>query len=399
MTEPSRTAGLQRLPFLDTIRGTAILSVFLFHSLGFAFGIDQLPWDGLFRSLSVSRTFFLFLPLSFGHLGVAVFFSLSGFCIHLSHSKSKNWVDYCSRRFFRIYPPYLLALIFFFVCPPWGSFALPYGEQLNQLLSHILAIHNLSDSTFFGINASFWSIAVEIQLYAVYPILLVIARHWGWNVALMIVGAIEFVIRAGGFVLPIIGEKTLPTWVWASPLGYWWSWSIGAYLAEVIQTGGRTRLFSIPAKPLGCACVGFSFFAPTAGFCFPLAALTTATVILHLWNSRNVQILHGETSPSLSAGLNKHLSGLGVISYSFYLIHQPLIWLMNIDGMPTAETTHLHPILRLAACMIIYPAIFGISKLLYRWVETPSIAVGRYIHFRTGAKTINTVKHPLQNNP
>ena len=108
------------VPALDAIRGAAILAVFLFHSLGVSFGFDKLPWNGLFRDFAnASKSFLLLYPLTYGSAGVAIFFVVSGFCIHLSFSKGsdKRWASFANRRLFRIYPPYLFALlIFFFVC-------------------------------------------------------------------------------------------------------------------------------------------------------------------------------------------------------------------------------------------------------------------------------------------
>src|SRR6478752_5593302 len=78
----------RHLPFLDGIRGIAILAVFLSHSLGAAYGMAMLPWDGPFRSLDAPISFLMLYPFTYGSAGVAVFFVVSGFCIHLSHRRS-----------------------------------------------------------------------------------------------------------------------------------------------------------------------------------------------------------------------------------------------------------------------------------------------------------------------
>lgn len=106
----------QHYPFLDGIRGIAILWVFLFHSLGASYGWDHFPWNGLFRSFDEPRSLVVLFPLSLGGLGVAIFFAVSGFCIHLSHlrNREKGWTYFFYRRFFRIYPAYLVAILIFF---------------------------------------------------------------------------------------------------------------------------------------------------------------------------------------------------------------------------------------------------------------------------------------------
>ena len=111
------------LEIIDLLRGVAILAVFLFHCLGASFGFSQLPWNGLFPGLKVSATFFALLPCSYGWAGVALFFVISGFCIHLSHIRSgeKGFGRFFVRRFFRIYPAYLVCVLAFFFIPPWKS--------------------------------------------------------------------------------------------------------------------------------------------------------------------------------------------------------------------------------------------------------------------------------------
>lgn len=43
------------LPFLDGLRGLAILSVFLFHGLHATFGYDRLEWSGVYRNFEAPR--------------------------------------------------------------------------------------------------------------------------------------------------------------------------------------------------------------------------------------------------------------------------------------------------------------------------------------------------------
>ncbi len=98
------------------LRAVAILSVFLLHWFGQAYGTDHLNWNGLLRdpASAPSTSFIAFFPLSFGWMGVPLFFVISGFCIHASALKNNELRvgRFFWRRFWRIYPPYLAALIF-----------------------------------------------------------------------------------------------------------------------------------------------------------------------------------------------------------------------------------------------------------------------------------------------
>src|SRR5215469_5366122 len=98
--------------FLDHFRGIAILSVFLFHSLFATFHLSNLPWNGWFPDVASSKTLLLLLPVTMGWAGVAIFFVISGFCIHYSfHQHGRNWRTFFLRRFFRICPPYFFAVL------------------------------------------------------------------------------------------------------------------------------------------------------------------------------------------------------------------------------------------------------------------------------------------------
>src|SRR5260370_3541487 len=139
--------GNSHIEVFDVLRGIAILAVFSYHALGTSFGFDHLTWVGLWRNFQVSPSFLIFLPFTYGWAGVAVFFAVSGFCIHLSHVRSgeNGYLRFFVRRFFRIYPPYLLCLLAFFFIPPWRSVGVDTLVGAGQLISHALLIHNFDD--------------------------------------------------------------------------------------------------------------------------------------------------------------------------------------------------------------------------------------------------------------
>jgi peptidoglycan/LPS O-acetylase OafA/YrhL len=52
-------------------------------------------------------------------LGVPIFFVVSGFCIHVSfQQQSREWGGFFLRRFFRLYPAYLAAVLLFMLLNP-----------------------------------------------------------------------------------------------------------------------------------------------------------------------------------------------------------------------------------------------------------------------------------------
>jgi peptidoglycan/LPS O-acetylase OafA/YrhL len=96
--------------------------------------------------------------------------------------------------FFRIYPPYVLAVLLFALVVPWTRIDFSFSGAV-QLLSHLALIHNLDNRTFYGLSPAFWSIAVEVQLYLLYPILVALVSRFGWNRSLMYIAALEITLR------------------------------------------------------------------------------------------------------------------------------------------------------------------------------------------------------------
>jgi peptidoglycan/LPS O-acetylase OafA/YrhL len=364
------------LPFLDGIRGIAILVVFLFHSLAASFGFGKLPWNGLFPDFDTTRSFLVLYPFTYGSAGVAMFFVVSGFCIHLSHqrSKDKGWLLFANRRLFRIYPPYLLAIALFFFISPWGSLDINSFPRLIQFFSHVFSIQNFSEKTLFGINPSFWSIAVEVQLYAIYPLLLLFTKRLGWKSALLIVGTIEVSIRTLAMVYGFWAENPLPLFVTLSPFGFWLSWSIGAYLCECFLAGRSSRLFAFRFDVICLIAFALPLFRPTAGFKFLAFSFLTATAIERLMTEK----WKLPTSRLATIAWN-HLSLLGTVSYSFYLLHQPIINLTGELFEKTFPDSIIHPLVKYLTCIAWYFIILFISYFFYRIVEQPSVHLGKIV--------------------
>jgi peptidoglycan/LPS O-acetylase OafA/YrhL len=367
--------------FLDQIRGFAIVSVVSYHILGTVCGYDQFPWGAWTRDFSVSKTFLLLSPLSFGHIGVAIFFVVSGFCIHLSFSRKPDWRDFWNRRFFRIYPPYLVALILFaFIVPfSWTRIGASKADIL-QIFSHLLLLNNVKDFTFFGINPSFWSIAIEAQLYLLYPVLLFLVKRLGWRKTLLSIGALEIGLRSISSVM-LINDIELPIPLSSGlPLQYWYSWSIGAFIADA-HLSGRKMPFANHSLMAWLSLAILSTFAkPSASFTFLLFAIVTATAIAKLLSDQPLPLRLPQT-------LAKALGQLGILSYSIYLLHQP--FLMAAPQIASRLTfLHLPPtLLLLFLCLALLPPIIGLSALWYRFIEIPSISWGKQLSLHLGASS------------
>ncbi len=303
-----------------------------------------------------------FNPIGQGWMGVELFLVISGFLIHFIFLQNQNnfsWPEFFSKRFWRIYPPYLLVLISFFILGIAITF---YG--FKNLLSHILLTHNFFDSTFFTINPSFWSIALEAQLYLIYPFFLFLVRYHGIKKTLAIIFLFNIVLTIIGLLLQI-KSFSYGTFV----LKFWIVWCVGAYLADSFYN--RRKIFQKPLFwfiGLYVLCFLFKLYYLTNYFILlPITFSCVALIETFLYNEFLEKYL-------LWKSLNNSLSFIGLISYSIYLIHQPL--LNNLFCIYTLKTHHSY-FNFLISILFVYLNIFLVSYSLYVLVESKSILYGK----------------------
>ncbi|MFL5482645.1 MAG: acyltransferase family protein [Gemmatimonadaceae bacterium] len=158
------------MPEIDGLRFVAILSVYLYHLSAFV-----LVKEVALRSAS-SRSIVAQL-LGQGNVGVELFFVISGFILALpfaSHylrgTKRVLLRAYFLRRLTRLEPPYILSMLIFFLL-----LVAYVGKSAAALLPNLLAslsyTHNLIYGTHSTINTVAWSLEIEVQFYALVPIL------------------------------------------------------------------------------------------------------------------------------------------------------------------------------------------------------------------------------------
>lgn len=133
--------------------------------------------------------------LGFTTTGVDLFFVLSGFVFapYVLSYKRLAWWPHVVRRFFRLYPLYIVALLVYAL--------LKQGENglWTELLRHLAMAHTLGaiDQAFF-FNPAFWSLPPEVEFYLFMPAVAWLARHFGvWRLFWMAV-ALRLALVAPG---------------------------------------------------------------------------------------------------------------------------------------------------------------------------------------------------------
>lgn len=151
---------------IEAFRALAAAMVMTVHYLGY-FGAENTPLLYLFT-------------------GVDLFFVLSGyvFAPYLLAGKRLHTESFLIRRFFRLYPLYLLSLVAY-TAFKWGD------PQLGaMLLRHLFMAHSLeSREIAYYFNGAYWSLPPEVEFYLLLPALAwLCARRWGF--AMLVVLAV-----------------------------------------------------------------------------------------------------------------------------------------------------------------------------------------------------------------
>ena len=174
-----------RLGVLDGLRGMAILLVVWYH-------VWQISW------LPAPLHALQFIPET-GFEGVDLFFYISGFVIAYPFVKAlaagaarPGWGHFAYRRAMKIVPSYLLSIVIA-IGVGYAQFA-GGAQAVRDVGTHLLFIHTWSYDTYGSINGVLWTLGVEVQFYALFPLLWAAFKHYPWLTA-GIMTAVSLVYR------------------------------------------------------------------------------------------------------------------------------------------------------------------------------------------------------------
>jgi peptidoglycan/LPS O-acetylase OafA/YrhL len=296
---------------LDGLRGLCALYVLLFHCWAYTFhgfpryhGPIWLSW------------------LGFGRLAVVLFLVLSGFSLGLSAARN-GWRlgslgRYARRRAWRILPAYWAALAFSLVIA-WTVVRQPHSAEptAGSVVVYSLLLQDLISAP--TPNGAFWSISVEVLLYALLPVLLVLCRRLSpagmLAVATLPVVLIGFVVFHGS---PPAGENWLTPHL--VPV-----FAAGVVAAGVVAAGDRYRrlpwgwLSLAAAAPVGLLVLGQGSRWMVGHYYWVDLAIAPAMTMLLL------AVVSGRAAVLIRLLDSRPLRSLGSFSYSLYLIHLPIV--------------------------------------------------------------------------
>ncbi|CEG28072.1 acyltransferase family protein [Bacillus sp. B-jedd] len=383
---------MKRIDELDTLRGLAALMVVNWHFFLMTYVIIA-----SINSLIMSKPIYIFFA---GSEAVVLFFVLSGFVMSFPFL-NKTVVPYAgflTRRFFRIYIPYLFWILITFSLSEafdistvkdlstWfqAKWTVPVNPKI--LLEHIFLLGDFSTTTF---NPVIWSLVHELRISIIFPLIMLLVIRNNWKVSI-VVGLILYGIGRLNYFIPIqpsIGYNTS----FFNTLEYTFMFILGAVAAKHMDTlNQRFQSLSVTYK---VAFLLFSIilftnskFLPNFIKYFNVSLPARMDIFTEIWVALGslmfiVTVISSSKMKRILS--NRFLNLTGRMSYSLYLSHVPIflstIYLLH-DKLPD-----------FLVYVLSYILTFVVSYLSYKYIEIPSVSLGRRISTRKPDK-INTLK-------
>lgn len=286
---------------IDGLRAIAVLPVILFHA-----GFSAFPG---------------------GFVGVDVFFVISGYLItgilidEISEGRFSILAFY-ERRARRILPALFAVLL---ACLPFAWLWLldeqlaDFAASLAAVLVFLSNIYFLSQVSYFAPASELqpllhtWSLSVEEQYYLIFPLIVALSLRRG----LARLFAVVLLLSVASLALSEAGIRMDAGRNFFFTLSRFWELGAGSLCAVMVARWGDQR--NGPLALMGLAMILTSVFLyhkdlPFAGL-YALLPVGGAMLV----------ILFGQTGTLTARLLSQRLPvGIGLISYSAYLVHQPL---------------------------------------------------------------------------
>ena len=358
-------APAERYGQLDAIRALAALAVFFGHCLGM---LQPAPY------IQGPVAWFMHSPFRIaiaGHQAVIFFFVLSGFVLSLGFYRGRSSAGpFLLNRIFRLYPPYLCALIATVAVrwlipmhPLQGLSDSINGFWLEPLRAGQLwpAATMLIDAHGSQLNPIAWSLIIEMRVSLVFPLIMILLLRFGWLRGLAVACALGILAA-----IPSNSQSDL-----YATLQYGFFFVAGAVLAQHrtalirhCQSLGGSLLLSLLAVAVLLYTQVFWFLPSSPLHMQPLDDLLTAL-------GAGIIVILALASPKAALLLPTGLRRLGKGAYSFYLYHFVVL-------LTVAHLLYGHAAIWQIWLLALIVTIL-LSSLMYRAVEVPCIAAGHHV--------------------
>jgi peptidoglycan/LPS O-acetylase OafA/YrhL len=345
----------QRLVFIDALRGLAALAVATYHIHRYG------PLHEAAGSLIPAP---LALVFEHGWMGVQVFFVISGFVIAYSVREAiitpRYVANFALRRSIRLDPPYwttiAIVLCLYLLGGPLAQIdPLIDPPSAGQLLAHPMYLQDILG--YGNVSVGLWSLCIEVQFYLLLIVALGVAQWLGRHAA-------RHHTRAEGlFFLALTAPLALYSLARYEPGGRFDMWIVHFFCMFFLGV----LVFLNDARRIGpvwfWTYVALLLLRLAVNWSLEIACATTAGLTLYAAGS--------------AGGLDRWLAHpmlqyFGRISYSLYLIHYPVSWLVVGIGNQLTGTA---PVVALAWHLLALGMSMAVAHLLHIYVEVPSMAL------------------------
>jgi peptidoglycan/LPS O-acetylase OafA/YrhL len=372
----------EKLSVINGLRGWAIFVVMFGHLFGAYFD----PASPI--SVLAPDTGSLLRLLSFGGLGVPLFFIVSGFVLFLPYAIGRRRMAtreavwrYYTRRAARLLPLYYLVVI---VCLLFNqNLDLLDPKFYKQVLGALTAGYCFSNHGFEPfINGPLWSLSVEVWFSVLFPLFVVAAERYGVMRLLIATLVVSLVSRLlGGMVFDTVDGPFLPL---AKGLpAHLDEFALGMVLASLYHRGLLPRrapigsLVVVAGTLLIGAAVCWQAYIPLARAIPAFQSIYQAGLFLLV-----AGLLAAPASWSALPFNNRPIQLLGMMCYSLYLWHVPLRTpIFHALYAPTANLAITLP--------VYFAMVAAIAALSYRYIEFGRVADWRSL-FLIGRKQTET---------
>ncbi|MFZ3154708.1 acyltransferase family protein [Pseudomonas sp.] len=346
----------ERISSLDGLRGLAILLVLFYHS-----------WTILSGQKIMEGDVFILALLFAGNTGVTLFFLLSGFLVtrpfieNLPTGQLPSLRVYMAQRAIRILPTY-----YFVACA-----GLVITQQFEQLLPVLTFTASAYDVGYF--STVWWSLSTEIQFYILMPILFYLtccAPSRVLGICILLTLVVVYVC----IVLKVLGPSGNEGFEFKyrmilSVFGQMPAFLVGTAIALAYKKSQMV----IPEKQA-------SIFLLILMLCLILVLVPSAKIgpERYIWESPwyvlpeagiwggIMLVMLMRRAPDDNFINNRITRYFGKISFSLYLIHMPIIYLVLTHGNIAAP--ELATFLAIALSLVT-------AQFLYWTIEKPSLSL------------------------
>ncbi len=310
-----------RIEWLDSLRGLAILFVLFYHYTTRYFELFDSSWTEIFQ-------------FTIGEYGVHLFFCISGYVIFMTVSKKKKAKDFVISRFTRLYPVYWASVLLTFLVVHLASLEGRTTSAAEMLFNLTMFQEFLKTKHVDGV---YWTLTVELLFY--YSIVLMLQTNMLKHI-----------------------NKILVCWLVISIIS--------------LYTGNIGMIAKIAIFPwIGFFATGISFFnihKNIKDIRMPSIIILMSLISSYFWHGIEVLLVHFTiiliflVARYINLLSSKLILFFGSISYPLYLIHQNIGYVIlrwfDTNGLPY-----------ILALIVTTSAVILIATILSIYIEKPAL--------------------------